>query len=55
MKCVKIRDVVKVKIPWLERDALCIQLETLRFIVLCYDKEIDDWRTVCLFNFDQME
>ena len=55
MKCLKIKDLVKVKIPWLERDAVCIQLETLRFIVLIYDKEIEDWKTVCLFNFDQME
>ena len=52
MKCLKIRDIVKVKIPWLGGDALCVQIETLRFIVLSFDKEIEDWRTVCLFNFD---
>ena len=23
--------------------------------MICYDKEIDDWRTICLFNFDHME
>lgn len=55
MKCLKIKDVVKVRIPWLQREALCIQLEILQFVVIIYDKEIDDWRTVCLFNFEQMD
>lgn len=46
---------IKLTIPWLEKDALCLQIETLRFIVICYDKDIDEWKTICMFNFDHLE
>jgi len=55
MKNLKVVDMVKVHIPWLDKDALCLQLETLRFVVICYDRDIDEWKTVSLFDFDHME
>jgi len=52
MSNLKVRDMNKFRVPWLEKDIICVQIQTLRFICLVFDSDLIEWRTLCLFNFD---
>ena len=47
---------VKVKMPYLKsNDLICFQMQGLKFLIIQYNNEIQDWKTVFLFNFDNTE
>lgn len=54
MPYLKVKDMVKIKMPWHHQEMLCVHVDNLKFMVICYDRELGDWRTVLLFNFDQV-
>ena len=55
MPYTKVKDMVKVKLPWHHQDMLCLQMDGLKFVILCFDRELESWRTVLMFNFDSVD